>query len=120
MKLPKTSAITSSMYACATLSAEEIPKNGKRKSGDMEVTGMGTASVSHQAKTHTRIANMFLLVTGPSSLTKRHTIMHKRGPRRMYKFLSVRMDEREERKLGFRWIESWMGRSGILRSSEMG
>ena len=87
----------------------------------MEVTGIGTASVIHQAKTQARMANMFVLVTGPSSLTKRHTIVLKSGPKRMYKFLSVRMEEREERKLSFRCGGSLRrGRSGVLGSSEMG
>ena len=87
----------------------------------MEVTGIGTASVIHQAKTQARMANMFVLVTGPSSLTKRHTTVLKSGPKRRYKLLSVNMEEREERKLSFRCGGSpWRGRSGVLGSSEMG
>ncbi|KAM2466272.1 hypothetical protein ACFX1W_005269 [Malus domestica] len=70
----------------------------------MEVIGMGTASVSHQANTHTSTANMFRLATGPSSFTQRHIMVHRRGPRRTKKFLSVRIDFKDEWKLCDRWI----------------
>lgn len=53
--------ITSFIYELATSSDGAIPKMGKRKRGDMEVMGIGTASVSHHMKTHERTASMFLL-----------------------------------------------------------
>lgn len=81
--------------------------------------GIGTASVTHQAKIQTSTANMFRLLDCPSSFTQRHITVHNRGPRRTKAVFGVRMDMRVERKLSDLWItESWSGRSGVLGSSE--
>nr|GMC83680.1 Os08g0503600 [Ipomoea batatas] len=120
MKLPRTRAMTSSMYDCATSSAVAIPKRGKRKSGDMEVTGMGTACVIHQANTHTRTASIFRLVTAagdPSSFTNTQTRPHNRGPNRIQKLLSVKMERGAVLKLRDLCITgSSRGRRGSLDS----
>ncbi|KAK3036919.1 hypothetical protein RJ639_030884 [Escallonia herrerae] len=99
MKLPRTRTITSSIYECATSSAAAIPNWGKRKRGDMEVTGIGTASVIYHVNTHVRTANMLRLVTGPSNLTNRHITVHNNGPSSMKKLFSVRTDLILELKL---------------------
>lgn len=80
---------------------------------------MGTASVSHHANTHASTANMFRLLTwGPSNLTERQMMAHKRGPERMYKFLNVTMDSREKGELEHgSSIGSLTGRSGVFGSS---
>ena len=69
-----------------------------------ESMGIGTATVSHLAKTQTITASMVQLATGPSSFTQRHIMVHRRGPRRTDKVLSVRMDFKPDRKLCDRWI----------------
>lgn len=85
----------------------------------MEVIGIGTASVSHQANTHAVTANMFRLVVGPSKVTQRQITAHKRGPNRMQKFLSVAMDLSEKGGGGGDdgWLRSLTGRNGVLGSS---
>ena len=71
-----------------------------------ESMGIGTAAVSHQAKTQTITASMVQLATGPSSFTHRHIMVHRRGHRKTDNVLSVRVDFKPDRKLCDRWIGS--------------
>lgn len=92
MKLPSTSAMMSSMYDLATSLEEASPKRGKRKSGDMDVTAMGTASVIHHKNTHESTASMLRLEVRPPRSRKKNMTMHERGPETMNKFFKVRSD----------------------------
>lgn len=87
----------------------------------MEVIGIGTASVSHHVKIQTSTASIFQLLSPlpppPFNLTQRQTMPHSKGPSRMNKLLSVRMDL-TELELHVPRIGSWSGRRGVLGSSE--
>lgn len=67
---------------------------GKRKRGAIEVTAMGTASVSHHRKIQARTASMLRLRGWPSSLTKKKMRKQERGPDIMARLLAVRRDLR--------------------------
>uniref|UniRef100_K3ZY50 Secreted protein n=1 Tax=Setaria italica TaxID=4555 RepID=K3ZY50_SETIT len=71
MKLPRTRAMTSSMYALAMSSADEMPNAGNRNSGAMEATASGTASVIHQRNTQASTPSMLRAAGCPPSSPER-------------------------------------------------
>ena len=119
MKLPRTREMTSSMYALATASEEEIPNTGKRKSGAMDATASGTASVIHQRKTQASTPSMLRAAawSGPRS-TSAQISAADAGPAAIDRYLLASSDLRsgdggqEERS------SSRRGSSGLVTSSD--
>jgi hypothetical protein len=113
--------MTSSMYALATASASETPKTGKRKSGAMDATASGTASVIHQMNTQASTPSMLRAAVcwAPRS-TSAQISAAARGPAATdrYLFANTDLSGEQERRAPSSVMLSCRGSSGLVTSSD--